>query len=107
MQINYQWYLCRFHSALLAAERPAEKDWPFLLNLGRNFFSQQRQKCLDTIRRGGRKRQRRIEQGEREGTEEERKMGRDQRDSDKEIKLDSLQRERESKTAKRKKNTPP
>lgn len=23
----------------MAVERPAEKNWPFLLNLGRNFFS--------------------------------------------------------------------
>lgn len=39
---------------LQAVERPADKDWPFLLNLGRNFFFQQRQKFSDMIRRGER-----------------------------------------------------
>lgn len=67
------WQTANLHLQITErGERPADKDWPFLLNLGRNFF-QQPQKSSDAIRRGERKRQTKTER------ERERKWGGSQR----------------------------
>lgn len=58
----------RFHSAQGAANagRPADKDWPFLPNLGRNFFSPflETLKSLDMIRRKEKKNEKEEEEGD-------------------------------------------
>lgn len=65
--------VCLFHSAqggLPTVKRPADKDWPFLLNLGRNFFFfQQCQKSLDMI-------------GRKENTEEEEKKNKNKKEEE-------------------------
>lgn len=74
MEETYQSYLVnvkrarRFHSAQGAANvgRPADKDWPLLPNLGRNFFflSLKRWKSLDMIRRKEEKNEKEEEEGD-------------------------------------------